>query len=124
MHYYDTCIFAFQQTGVKCRMLRGESFRNVGEHDVDRNNVDTTAASFTSFNSEEGFGSPAGRRSKGRPNVFEMDDNDLKVHRLWIIIIKCPSNFHKDESEECTEGQHMLWSCQHRLLQHLDCIIL
>ena len=90
-------VSASQQTHSTCRMLRGESFRNVGEHDVDRNNVDTTAASFTSFNSEEGFGSPAGRRSKGRPNVFEMDDNDLKVHRLWIIIIitKCASTLHR-----------------------------
>lgn len=41
--------------------------------------VDTTAASFTSFNSEEGFGSPVPRRNKDRPTVFDMDDNDLKV---------------------------------------------
>ena len=45
----------------------------------DRMRVDTTAASFTSFNSEEGFGSPVQRRNKDRPTVFDMDDNDLKA---------------------------------------------
>ena len=49
------------------------------DYESDRMRVDTTAASFTSFNSEEGFGSPVPRRNKDRPTVFDMDDNDLKV---------------------------------------------
>ena len=57
-------------------MLRADlSSRNA----LDYEPVESTAASFTSFNSEEGFGSPAARRNKDRPNVFDMDDNDLQV---------------------------------------------
>lgn len=52
---------------------------NVSQYDLDRMHIETSAASFTSFNSEEGFGSPAAHRNKDRPNVFDMDDNDLKV---------------------------------------------
>ncbi len=55
------------------------SSRNVSEYDLERMHLETSAASFTSFNSEEGFGSPAAHRNKDRPNVFDMDDNDLKV---------------------------------------------
>ena len=53
--------------------------RKSSEYDLERMRVDSTAASFTSFNSEEGFGSPAPRRNRDRPTVFDMDDNDLKV---------------------------------------------
>ena len=53
--------------------------RGPSDCDSDRMRVDITAASFTSFNSEEGFGSPAPRRNKDRPTVFDMEDNDLKV---------------------------------------------
>ena len=55
------------------------SSRNASDYELDRTPVEITAASFTSFNSEEGFGSPAARRNKDRPNVFDMDDNDLQV---------------------------------------------
>ena len=55
------------------------SSHRLSDYESDRTPVDLTAASFTSFNSEEGFGSPAGRRTKDKPNVFDMDDNDLKV---------------------------------------------
>ena len=51
----------------------------MSDYDLERSHVEMSAASFTSFNSEEGFGSPAARRNKDRPNVFDMDDNDLKV---------------------------------------------
>lgn len=54
---------------------------NVSQYDLDRMHIETSAASFTSFNSEEGFGSPAAHRNKDRPNVFDMDDNDLKVQK-------------------------------------------
>ncbi|KAL3138446.1 hypothetical protein ABBQ32_006236 [Trebouxia sp. C0010 RCD-2024] len=49
--------------------------------------VDATAASFTSFNSEEGFGSPAPRRNRDRPTVFDMDDNDLKGQDTVIVVV-------------------------------------
>lgn len=65
------------------------SCRKSSDYELDRTPVDTTSASFTSFNSEEGFGSPAARRSKGRPNVFDMDDNDLKVTCLLQTCLCC-----------------------------------
>ena len=41
--------------------------------------VEQSAASCTSFNSEEGFGSPAGHFNRERQNVFELEDNEIKV---------------------------------------------
>ncbi|DBB00185.1 TPA: hypothetical protein ACH3X1_014017 [Trebouxia sp. C0004] len=68
--------------------LRRElSSRNVSEYELDRVHVETSAASFTSFNSEEGFGSPAAHRNKDRPNVFDMDDNDLKGQDTVIVVV-------------------------------------
>lgn len=71
--------------------------RNVSESDLERLHLETSGASFTSFNSEEGFGSPAAHRNKDRPNVFDMDDNDLKVqsgaalHKvpLCFVVMQC-----------------------------------
>lgn len=89
---YGTLRYSTVQYGWCCRGtvgLRAElSSRNMSEYDLDRAHIETSAASFTSFNSEEGFGSPASRRNKDRPNVFDMDDNDLKV--LWPTAIGCP----------------------------------
>lgn len=61
--------------------------RGSSDYEPDRMRVDTTAASFTSFNSEEGFGSPAPRRNRDRPTVFDMDDNDLKVTNLSLTCL-------------------------------------
>ncbi|DBA71006.1 TPA: hypothetical protein ACH3X2_011438 [Trebouxia sp. C0005] len=61
--------------------------RNVSESDLERLHLETSGASFTSFNSEEGFGSPAAHRNKDRPNVFDMDDNDLKGQDTVIVVV-------------------------------------
>lgn len=41
--------------------------------------MEVSAASCTSFNSEEGFGSPATHFKRDRQNVFELEDNEIKV---------------------------------------------
>ena len=99
--------------------LRRElSSRNVSDYDLERVHLETSAASFTSFNSEEGFGSPAAHRSKDRPNVFDMDDNDLKVKMflalhctpcpLWSCSVLSQAQKHRKPSavESCEHMQH------------------
>lgn len=41
--------------------------------------VEVSGMSCASFNSEEGFGSPAARFNRERQNVFDLDDNEIKV---------------------------------------------
>ena len=78
--------------------------------------IETSAASFTSFNSEEGFGSPAAHRNKDRPNVFDMDDNDLKVQNgvtlhctpcaLWScsVVPEMAQKYRKSSAAYCCEN--------------------
>ena len=40
--------------------------------------VELSTASCASFNSEEGFGTPAAR-PRERQNVFDLEDNEIKV---------------------------------------------
>ena len=88
------------------------SSRNVSEYDLDRMHLETSAASFTSFNSEEGFGSPAAHRNKDRPNVFDMDDNDLKV-QIGVALHGAPCHRTlRHKSTETLQQESIVYTCR------------
>ncbi|KAK9808759.1 hypothetical protein WJX72_003116 [[Myrmecia] bisecta] len=55
------------------------------EHELE---CQTGGNSYTSFNSEEGFGSPMARRNRSRASVFEMDhDGNLEGARAVMVVV-------------------------------------
>lgn len=90
-----TCLACARGTTTAQRADAVRVSQRSSEYELDRMRVDATAASFTSFNSEEGFGSPAPRRNRDRPTVFDMDDNDLKVSNpaLTCLLFMKPDRY-------------------------------